>query len=89
MVGYFNTVTAAEIIFKDMPIAAKYGIFAISGTGPLWFAQDLWLFSLIFLLVRKLDGKPKPLAANTPVLPKPAALQMTRSKAPAMMPPMN
>ena len=59
MVGYFNTVTAAEVIFKDMPIVAKYMLFAISGTGPLWFAQDLWLFSLIFLLVRKLDGKDK------------------------------
>ena len=59
MVGYFNTVTAAEVVFKDMPLLAKYGIFAISGTGPLWFAQDLWLFSLIFLLVRKLDGKDK------------------------------
>ena len=59
MVGYFNTVTAAEIVFKDMPLVAKYMIFAVSGTGPLWFAQDLWLFSLIFLLVRKLDGKDK------------------------------
>ncbi|MBR4793226.1 MAG: acyltransferase [Bacteroidaceae bacterium] len=59
MVGYFNTVTAAEVVFKDMPDVAKYMLFAISGTGPLWFAQDLWLFSLIFLLVRKLDGKDK------------------------------
>lgn len=50
MVGYFNTVTAAEVIFKDMPLVAKYMLFAISGTGPLWFAQDLWLFSLLFLM---------------------------------------
>ena len=57
MVGYFNTVTAAEIVFKDMPLVAKYGIFAISGIGPLWFIQDLWLFSLILLIVCKLDGK--------------------------------
>lgn len=27
------------------------------GDGPLWFIQDLWLFSLLLLLVRKLDGK--------------------------------
>ena len=35
----------------------KYGIMAVSGTGPLWFIQDLWLFSLLLLLVRKLDAK--------------------------------
>ena len=57
MVGYFNTVTAAQTVFKDLPAVAKYMIFAVSGTGPLWFAQDLWLFSLLFLIVRKLDGK--------------------------------
>jgi peptidoglycan/LPS O-acetylase OafA/YrhL len=27
------------------------------GDGLLWFIQDLWLFSLLLLLVRKLDGK--------------------------------
>ena len=31
----------------------------MSGTGPLWFIQLLWLLSLVLLLVRKIDGKDK------------------------------
>lgn len=58
MVGYFNTVVAArEGVFDGMPWLVKYFMMAVSGTGPLWFIQDLWLFSLLLLLVRKLDGK--------------------------------
>jgi surface polysaccharide O-acyltransferase-like enzyme len=60
MVGYFNTVVAArQGVFEGVPGVVKYGIMSISGCGPLWFIQDLWLFSLILLLVRKLDGKNK------------------------------
>jgi surface polysaccharide O-acyltransferase-like enzyme len=32
-------------------------MWAVSGTGPLWFIQDLWLFSLVVLLIRWLDGR--------------------------------
>ena len=60
MVGYFNTATAeAQAATAGLPLMAKYAMWAISGTGPLWFIQDLWLFSLILLLVRKLDKKDK------------------------------
>ena len=60
MTGYFNTVVASrEGMFEGMPGVVKFAIMAISGCGPLWFIQDLWLFSLILLLVRKLDGKDK------------------------------
>lgn len=60
MVGYYNTLVAArEAMFEGMPGVAKYVMMAISGIGPLWFIQDLWVFSLILLLVRKLDGKNK------------------------------
>ena len=56
MVGYFNTLVAAKAgTFDGMPGVAKYFMWAVSGTGPLWFIQDLWLFSLLLLLVRKLD----------------------------------
>ena len=56
MVGYFNTAVAAGTgAFEGMPGVAKYVMMAISGTGPLWFIQDLWLFSLLLLLVRRLD----------------------------------
>ena len=60
MVGYFNTVVAArEGVFDSVPAVGRYFICAISGTGPLWFIQDLWLFSLLLLVIRKLDGKDK------------------------------
>ena len=60
MVGYFNTVVADRAgTFDGVPGVVKYVIMSISGCGPLWFIQDLWLFSLILLLVRKLDGKNK------------------------------
>ena len=60
MTGYFNTAVAAQAMGVDgMPVVAKYCLWTFSGIGPLWFIQDLWLFSLILLPVRKLDGKHK------------------------------
>lgn len=58
MVGYFNTLVASrEGIFDGLPAVAKYFIMAISGTGPLWFIQVLWLLCLVLLLVRALDKR--------------------------------
>ena len=58
MTGYFNTAVAAKAgTFDGMPGVAKYLMWALSGTGPLWFIQDLWLFSLLLLLVHKIDAK--------------------------------
>ena len=58
MTGYFNTVVAArEGVFDGLPGVIKWIIMAFSGIGPLWFIQDLWLFSLLLLLIRKLDPK--------------------------------
>ena len=58
MVGYFNTAVAASSgAFDGLPGIGKYIMWSFSGIGPLWFIQDLWLFSLLLLLVRKLDGK--------------------------------
>ena len=60
MVGYFNTVVASQQgVFDGLPGPIKYGIMAISGIGPLWFIQDLWLFSLLLLLIVRLDAKDK------------------------------
>ena len=60
MVGYFNTVVAErEGVFDGVPAAAKYGIMAISGTGPLWFIQVLWLLCILLLIVRAIDRKDK------------------------------
>ncbi|MBQ6725980.1 MAG: acyltransferase [Bacteroidales bacterium] len=58
MTGYFNTALAAKAgTFDGMPGVAKYFMWSVSGTGPLWFIQDLWLFSLLLLLVHKIDAK--------------------------------
>ena len=56
MVGYFNTVVASrEGVFDGLPLPAKYSIMAISGIGPLWFIQVLWLLCIVLLIVRALD----------------------------------
>lgn len=53
MVGYFNTVVAArQGVFDGVPPLGKYFIMAFSGIGPLWFVQDLWLFSMLLVLFR-------------------------------------
>ncbi|MCR5709301.1 MAG: acyltransferase [Bacteroidales bacterium] len=58
MVGYFNTAVAARTGALDSVTGfARFSMWAVSGTGPLWFIQDLWLFSLLLLLIRRLDTK--------------------------------
>jgi surface polysaccharide O-acyltransferase-like enzyme len=60
MTGYFNTAVAQRLgVFDGTPALVKYGIMAVSGTGPLWFVQVLWLLSLVLLLVRALDKHDK------------------------------
>ena len=60
MVGYFNTVVASrQGVFDGVPAIVKYFIMAVSGTGPLWFIQVLWLLCLVLLLVRAIDRKDK------------------------------
>ena len=57
-IGWFNSMTSpAGDTLATLPVPVKYFIWVISGTGPLWFIQDLWLLSLALLLIRKLDGK--------------------------------
>lgn len=58
MVGYFNTAVANRTgVFDGVPAVAKYAIMAVSGIGPLWFVQLLWLLCLVLLLLRALDKK--------------------------------
>ena len=60
MVGYFNTAVARGTgVFDNMPIVAKYLFMALSGIGPLWFIQLLWLLCLVLLVVRAIDNKDK------------------------------
>ena len=61
MTGYFNTAIAGVAQGTDLtagvPGVAKYIMWSFSGIGPLWFIQDLWLFSLLLLIIRKFDPK--------------------------------
>ena len=41
----------------EIPGFVKYVVYCVSGLGPLWFAQELFLASMVLLLVRKLDKK--------------------------------
>lgn len=55
--GYFNmAISNAFANFpKDFPKLALYPIMAFSGTGVLWFIQMLWIFSVLLIVVRRLD----------------------------------
>jgi peptidoglycan/LPS O-acetylase OafA/YrhL len=67
MTGYFNTQVAALAqgtdLFADIPDEVpngikniiKYFAYSLSGIGPLWFIQDLWIFSLLIVIIKKLD----------------------------------
>lgn len=57
IVGYMNIKIGGGL--EMIPKFILYPICVLSGTGPLWFIQMLWLFSLLLVLVRKLDKKDK------------------------------
>ena len=60
MVGYFNTIVAERLGLLDgLPLVIKYLVISISGIGPLWFIQLLWLLCIVLLLIRVLDAKDK------------------------------
>ena len=55
-IGWFNSMTSPSgAAIAELPLPVKYFIWVISGTGPLWFIQDLWLLSLVLLLIRRVD----------------------------------
>lgn len=58
-VGYFNALCSGALekggFMQEIPPLISYLIFAVSGIGPLWFIQVLWLFSLLLCLVSLLD----------------------------------
>ena len=56
--GYYNMLigNAFETMPVDtMPKPVVWGIMSISGIGPLWYIQMLWLFSMVLLLIRKIE----------------------------------
>lgn len=53
--GYINMKIGGGLEY--IPSFLLYPISAISGIGPLWFIQTLFLFSLVLVLIYKLDDK--------------------------------
>ena len=62
ILGWFSMTFSGA--FETMPVDTMpkpvlFLIMAMSGIGPLWYIQTLWLFSMILALVRKCEKKEK------------------------------
>lgn len=56
--GWLNVnVGGGAEAMRELPLFIRYPIYVVSGTGPLWFIQMLFLFSLLLVGIRRLDGK--------------------------------
>lgn len=53
VLGFVNMKAGGGVLPEEVPGVVKFLIGVISGTGPLWFIQDLYVFSLLLLVVRK------------------------------------
>ena len=54
--GYYNmAVCDAFSSMEETPAPILYLIMCLSGTGVLWYIQMLWVFSVLLLLVRKIE----------------------------------
>lgn len=56
ILGYYNMLISGA--FEQMSAVPKPVLFIImclSGTGPLWYIQLLWLFSVILIWIRKIE----------------------------------
>lgn len=57
MTGWLNMTATGGYLPEGLPALVRYFIFALTGIGPLWFVQDLWVFSLLLVVVRLLDRR--------------------------------
>ncbi len=56
VLGYFNTkIAGAPFYDLEIPGFVIYMILSVSGIGPLWYIQTLWLFSMLLILVRTIE----------------------------------
>ena len=54
--GYFNMSMGDGIeMTKMLPAPIRFVIMCLSGIGVLWYIQVLWIFSMLLLLVRKIE----------------------------------
>lgn len=62
VLGMLNTHIAAasgNMYIDEVPLLVRYFIWVVSGTGPLWFLHDLFLFSLLLLPLRNIVSAEK------------------------------
>lgn len=56
VLGYYNMLISGALEqMSAVPKPILFMIMSISGCGPLWYIQMLWVFSVVLLLIRKLD----------------------------------
>lgn len=56
ILGYFNLqISGALPQMGALAKPIKYVVMSLSGTGPLWFIQTLWLFSIILIAIRVIE----------------------------------
>lgn len=67
--GYLNVFIGGGLDYLPKMPVIRYLIFSISGNGPVWFIQMLWLFSLLAALIYKLDKRDKLYSACGKIAP--------------------
>lgn len=57
ILGYYNMMLSGVFTdtMQEIPGVIRYIIMVVSGIGPLWYLQMLWLFSVILAVIRKLE----------------------------------
>lgn len=55
ILGLYNVKIGGGVDFSAIPKPVLYLIAVLSGVGPLWYIQMLWLFSVLLLAVRKME----------------------------------
>lgn len=54
--GYYNMLIGGAFSHMGaLPKPVLYLIMSVSGTGPLWFIQLLWFFSVMLIVIRKIE----------------------------------
>lgn len=58
LLGIYNLKIGGGLNIAGLPMPIVYLITVLSGVGPLWYIQMLWLFSILLLVVRKIEKRP-------------------------------
>ena len=56
ILGYYNMlISGAFEAMAEVPKPILFLIMCVSGTGPLWYIQMLWVFSVILIWIRRIE----------------------------------